>query len=92
MIYILRGQNRSNYLPIFSYIIELIYKRVFYYMETKICTKCGKELSLEQFNWRNKSKGTRRSEGKFCHSGYMKDRYRQKKDRNSRLKNWYKVC
>ena len=55
-------------------------------METKICTKCGKELSLDQFNWRNKSKGTRRSECKFCHSGYMKDRYRQKKTEIQDLK------
>ena len=48
-------------------------------METKICTKCGKILPLENFNWRDKKKGTRRSECKFCHSDYMKNHYRQKK-------------
>ena len=47
-------------------------------METKICTKCGKELSLDQFNWRDKSKGTRRSECKTCHNNYMKQKYKEK--------------
>lgn len=49
-------------------------------METKICTKCGKELSIEEFNWRDKSKGTRRSECKYCHSNYMKKQYQYKKN------------
>ena len=49
-------------------------------METKICTKCKRELPIDQFNWRNKSKGTRRSECKFCHSEYMKQRYQSKKE------------
>ena len=49
-------------------------------METKICTKCGKELSIEEFNFRNKAAGTRRSECKYCHSAYMKEQYRKKKE------------
>ena len=49
-------------------------------METKICTKCGLELPLEDFNWRDKAKGTRRSECKKCHSGYMKQNYQKNKD------------
>ena len=49
-------------------------------METKICTKCGKELSIDEFNWRDKQKGTRRSECKYCHSGYMKQKYQEKKE------------
>ena len=48
-------------------------------METKICTKCGRELPLDQFNWRDKAKGTRRADCKECHSGYMKNQYQQKK-------------
>ena len=44
-------------------------------METKICTKCGKEKPLTEFNWRNKSKGTLRSECKECHTAYMKQKY-----------------
>lgn len=46
---------------------------------TKICTKCGKELPIEEFNWRNKAKGTRRSECKYCHTQYMRDKYKEKK-------------
>ena len=44
-------------------------------METKICTKCGKELPITDFNWRSKKEGTRRSECKYCHSDYMKKKY-----------------
>lgn len=43
-------------------------------METKICTKCKKELSIEDFHWRNKAKGIKRSECKFCHNSYMANR------------------
>ena len=49
-------------------------------METKICTKCGKELPLDAFPWRDKKKGTRRADCKECHSGYMKQQYAQKKN------------
>lgn len=55
-------------------------------MDTKICTKCGRELPLEDFNWRDKSKGTRRSECKYCHSDYMKKRYQEKKQVVQELK------
>lgn len=48
-------------------------------METKVCTKCGRELPLDQFNWRNKAKGTRRADCKECHNGYMKEKYKEKK-------------
>ena len=44
-------------------------------IETKVCTKCHKELPITDFNWRNKEKGTRRSECKYCHSNYMKQKY-----------------
>ena len=48
-------------------------------METKICTKCQRELPIDDFNWRSKAKGTRRSECKYCHSDYMKQKYQEKK-------------
>lgn len=48
-------------------------------MDTKICSKCKKELPLDNFNWRDKMKGTRRSECKECLSKYMKKKYQQKK-------------
>lgn len=49
-------------------------------METKICTKCGRELPIDQFHWRDKSKGTRRAECKDCHTNYMKQRYAEKQN------------
>lgn len=55
-------------------------------MESKICTKCGKELPIDQFNWRNKAKGTRRSECKICHSNFMRNSYNQKKNEIQALK------
>lgn len=56
-------------------------------METKICTKCGKEKLLTEFNWRNKSKGTLRSECKECHTAYMKQKYQEKKTIVQDIKN-----
>ena len=55
-------------------------------METKICSKCGRELPIDQFNWRNKSKGTRRADCKKCHSGYMKQKYQEKKQEINEIK------
>lgn len=55
-------------------------------METKICTKCGKELPIEDFNWRNKEKGTRRSECKTCHADFMKEVYENKKKTVAEIK------
>lgn len=49
-------------------------------MDAKICTRCKKELPIEDFNWRSKEKGTRRSECKYCHTEYMKQAYKNKND------------
>lgn len=48
-------------------------------METKKCTKCGRELPIDKFNWRNKAKGTRRADCKDCHNSYMKQKYQEKR-------------
>ena len=48
-------------------------------METKICTKCNKELPIEDFNWRDRKKGTRRSECKYCHTLFMRNNYKEKR-------------
>lgn len=48
-------------------------------MKTKVCTKCGRELPLDSFNWRDKAKGTRRADCRDCHNNYMKKQYQQKK-------------
>lgn len=59
-------------------------------METKICTKCKKELPIEDFNWRNKDKGTRRSECKYCHTSFMKKIYEDKKKLVANIKSQLK--
>ena len=54
--------------------------------QTKKCSKCGRELPLSAFPWRNKSKGTYRADCKECHSNYMKQKYQQKKNEIQTLK------
>lgn len=55
-------------------------------METKVCSKCKRELPIDDFNWRDKNKGTRRSECKYCHTKYMKEAYDSKKECVSEIK------
>lgn len=55
-------------------------------METKVCTKCGRELPIVQFNWKDKAKGTRHADCKECHSEFMKIKYQEKKDLVQELK------
>jgi hypothetical protein len=55
-------------------------------METKICSKCGIEKSIEEFHWRNKAQGTRRAECKECHNNQVKKRYDENKDYINALK------
>lgn len=48
--------------------------------QTKICSQCGKELPLDMFPFRNKSKGTYRANCKECHNKEMKIRYQHKQE------------
>lgn len=48
-------------------------------METKVCTKCHRELPLDSFYLRGRN-GGRRSECKECHSAYVKAKYQEKKN------------
>ena len=59
-------------------------------METKICTKCNKELPIEDFNWRSKENGTKRSECKYCHTDFMKKIYEDKKEFVANIKSQLK--
>lgn len=59
-------------------------------METKVCTKCKRELSIDEFNWRDKNKGTRRSECKYCHTAFMKKIYDDKKELVASIKSQLK--
>ena len=56
-------------------------------METKICTKCSKELPITDFYWRNKAKGVRRSDCKYCHCNWVKEKYKEKKQDIEEIKN-----
>ena len=55
-------------------------------IETKVCTKCQLELPIDDFNWRDQKRNTRCSECKYCHSAYMKQIYKDKKDLVSNIK------
>lgn len=46
-------------------------------MDTKVCTKCGKELPLTQFY--SRGNGKYRSECKDCHKAYVNKQYEIKK-------------
>lgn len=41
----------------------------------KKCSKCKEEKSLEEFSWKNKSKGKKASEYKECHRKMRKIYY-----------------
>lgn len=55
-------------------------------MKTKICSKCKRELPLENFGWRNKEKGVYRADCKECHSAYVKSKYQERKKLIQELK------
>lgn len=61
-------------------------------METKICTKCGRELPIDQYYWRDKKAGKRRSECKDCHNGYVKQKYQERKESIDDLKSSLKCA
>lgn len=48
--------------------------------KTKKCTKCGRELPITDFYWRDKAAGRRRSECKYCHCNYVKNVYRERRE------------
>lgn len=51
--------------------------------KTKLCSKCKQELPVENFRWRNKTKGTLHSQCKQCESEAEKIRYAQSKERRT---------
>lgn len=44
----------------------------FCYMDKKVCSKCGDEKPIEEFNYRNKNKGTYKPSCKLCDSIHHK--------------------
>lgn len=58
-------------------------------IKTKICKKCGQELPITDFYFRDKAKGIRRSECKYCHCKRVKEDYYKKKDTLNEIKKQY---
>lgn len=50
-------------------------------METKQCSKCKKELSIDNFRWRNKAQGKLHSQCKNCEKEADKIRYSNNTER-----------
>ncbi len=49
-------------------------------MSTKICTKCNKEFSLAEFNFKNKAKNIRLSHCRYCRQEYTRSHYSKNKN------------
>ena len=54
-------------------------------METKVCSKCKKELPLEEFRWKNKSLNKKHSQCKQCEKIAEKIRYENNKERRDAI-------
>ena len=61
-------------------------------MQLKICTKCGRQLPIEKFYWRDKKAGKRRSDCKDCHNGYVKIKYQEHQNQIEELKSQLKCA
>lgn len=61
-------------------------------MEIKQCSKCGEVLPVDQFHWRDKATGKRRTECKKCHSTFMNQKYQEKKQIVTDLKSQNKCA
>lgn len=53
---------------------------MYIFMETKVCTQCGEEKTINSFAWKNKKKNRRHSECKECHKKYDTKHYNRKKE------------
>ena len=48
-------------------------------MVTKVCTKCGRELPLDQFSKQAKAKDGKRSQCKECDLEYQRKKYEERR-------------
>ena len=55
-------------------------------METKICSKCKRELPLENFRWKNKAQGKKHSQCKKCQSKQEHQHYIESKERRIQVR------
>ncbi len=56
----------------------------------KRCSKCKQKKNLDQFAWKNKTKGTKSTECKTCHKIYRNTHYHRNRDRDIRKVSEYK--
>ena len=54
--------------------------------ETKICSKCGLELPLDMFRWKNKAQGKKHSQCKACQSRQEHQHYLESKERREAVR------
>jgi len=47
--------------------------------EKKYCSSCEQEKNIEDFNWKDKAKGIRRSLCRFCSRAYGREHYKNNK-------------
>lgn len=52
----------------------------------KSCSKCGQELPITEFRWRNKTKGLLHSQCKNCEKARDKIHYQENKERRENVK------
>lgn len=55
-------------------------------METKVCTKCKRELPFDNFRWKNKSQNLKHSQCKECQKAQEKQHYQNSKERQQSVK------
>ena len=55
-------------------------------MSTKQCSKCKQILPVENFRWKNKSKGILHSQCKMCQKAQEKIHYQESKDRRDAVR------
>lgn len=56
---------------------HIIFNRGMKYMDTKICTKCSIEKSLEEFTWKSKKNNKRNTKCKPCLQAYNAEWYKR---------------
>ena len=56
-------------------------KGVEFFMSEKTCSKCKRELPLDNFRWKNKAKGQKHSQCKDCQKAQEKIHYQESKER-----------
>ena len=55
-------------------------------METKICSRCKRELPIDQFRWKNKAEGKRHSQCKECQKAQEKQHYHESVERQKAVR------